>query len=106
MTSPADRYAVAAALLAAMAAEKGEVKVGLEVKMGGAVDDLEDASLLALARLLDDVVSSVCLPVCLSVGRSVCLSVCIHTCVYAHVCTCAYVCLCVCRMYVCVCLCM
>ena len=67
VTSPADRYAVAAALLAAMAAEKGEVKVGLEVKMGGAVDDLEDASLLALARLLDDVVSSICLSVSLSV---------------------------------------
>ena len=101
MTSPADRYAVAAALLAAMAAEKGEVKVGLEVKMGGAVDDLEDASLLALARLLDDVVSSVCLSVglsvCLSVGLSVCLSVFIRA--YMHM----YVRV---RMYVCVCLCM
>ena len=101
MTSPADRYAVAAALLAAMAAEKGEVKVGLEVKMGGAVDDLEDASLLALARLLDDVVSSVCLSVGLSVCRSVCLSVCLSVFIRAYMHMYVRV-----RMYVCVCLCM
>ena len=101
MTSPADRYAVAAALLAAMAAEKGEVKVGLEVKMGGAVDDLEDASLLALARLLDDVVSSVCLSVGLSVCRSVGLSVCLSVFIRAYMHMYVRV-----RMYVCVCLCM
>ena len=101
VTSPADRYAVAAALLAAMAAEKGEVKVGLEVKMGGAVDDLEDASLLALARLLDDVVSSVCLSVGLSVCRSVCLSVCLSVFIRAYMHMYVRV-----RMYVCVCLCM
>ena len=101
VTSPADRYAVAAALLAAMAAEKGEVKVGLEVKMGGAVDDLEDASLLALARLLDDVVSSVCLSVGLSVCRSVGLSVCLSVFIRAYMHMYVRV-----RMYVCVCLCM
>ena len=101
VTSPADRYAVAAAMLAAMAAEKGEVKVGLEVKMGGAVDDLEDASLLALARLLDDVVSSVCLSVGLSVCRSVGLSVCLSVFIRAYMHMYVRV-----RMYVCVCLCM
>ena len=84
-----------------MAAEKGEVKVGLQGKMGGAVDDLEDASLLALARLLDDVVSSVCLSVGLSVCRSVGLSVCLSVFIRAYMHMYVRV-----RMYVCVCLCM